>query len=213
MRFTANLPTLAILKKITFFFEKLIYFFFKRTPEFEHFDETYYFSRILRQIFYNLVRKNSRSETWTNIVNAIGKHWVKKRTHLRGRLCSLIITKMAQKNKYSRRFQVLGLWTIARKPYCRSSAGKHYSCYFSTLIFYERIINNSVCEIFLRSFANYSLVYCETLKTNYLVIMLLWTSRMQFWPHQQKIFCSKSEKSNNLEIVFEISFPKCSLQM
>ena len=38
-----------------------------------------YFSRILRKICYILVKKISRSETWTNVVKAIGKHRVQKK--------------------------------------------------------------------------------------------------------------------------------------
>ena len=61
------------------FFSKNLSIFSKKAPNFERFEKSYYFSRILRQICYNLVKKFSPSERWTNIVNAIGKHRVKKR--------------------------------------------------------------------------------------------------------------------------------------
>ena len=42
-------------EKIRVFFEKPIYFF-KKDPNFKRFEESYYFSHILRQICYNLVK-------------------------------------------------------------------------------------------------------------------------------------------------------------
>ena len=54
---TATLPPLVILKKIKFFFAKTHNFFFKKPPNFERFEKSYYFRRILRQICYNSVKK------------------------------------------------------------------------------------------------------------------------------------------------------------
>ena len=62
-----NLPHLAILKNFKFFFEKPICFS-KKNPNFERFEDSYFLSRILRQICYNLVNKK-RSER-ANIVLA-----------------------------------------------------------------------------------------------------------------------------------------------
>ena len=59
----------AILEKFKGFFSKKPIYFSKKIPNFERFENSYYSSRILRQIHYNLVKKKiSRSETWTNIV-------------------------------------------------------------------------------------------------------------------------------------------------
>ena len=59
---TANLPPLAILKKDQIFFKKPS--FFQKNPNFERFEKSYYFSRILRQICDNLViKKFSSSES------------------------------------------------------------------------------------------------------------------------------------------------------
>ena len=52
---TANLPPLPILKKIKFCFQKKT--FFSKRPNFRMFEKSYYFSRLLWQICYNLVRK------------------------------------------------------------------------------------------------------------------------------------------------------------
>ena len=52
-----NLPQLAILKKFKVFSDKT-HLFFQKTPNFECFQNSYYSSRILRQICYNLVKKN-----------------------------------------------------------------------------------------------------------------------------------------------------------
>ena len=102
MHFTANLSPLGFLKKSFFFFEKPIYFF-KKDPNFERFEKSYYFSRILRQICYNLVKKclhvQKREQTCRCRVNAIGNHRVKKTSemvHLRGRFCFHILKNMAQ---------------------------------------------------------------------------------------------------------------------
>ena len=72
MHSTAKLSPFAILKKKPSIL--------KKNPIFERFEKSYYFSRILQQICYHSVKKVSRSETATNIVNAIRKHRVKKRS-------------------------------------------------------------------------------------------------------------------------------------
>ena len=54
---TANLPPLSILKKIQVFFQKNPSIFPEKNPNFERFENSYYSSRILRQICYNLVKK------------------------------------------------------------------------------------------------------------------------------------------------------------
>ena len=79
--FTANLPLLAILKKNGSFSRKT-HLSFQKNPNIERFEKSYNFSRILRQSCYNLVEKifTFRNVTWTNIVNAIGKNRVEKRT-------------------------------------------------------------------------------------------------------------------------------------
>ena len=53
---TAKLLLLAILKKIDFFLRKT-HTLFKKNPSFERFEKSYYFSRILRQFCYNLIKK------------------------------------------------------------------------------------------------------------------------------------------------------------
>ena len=54
---TEKLPPLGFSKKDQAFLEKNIYFFSKKNPNFERFEESYYFKRILHQICYNLVQK------------------------------------------------------------------------------------------------------------------------------------------------------------
>ena len=81
---TANLSPLSLLKKKQVFFRKT-HFFSKKPPKFERFEKSHYFSRILQQICYNLVKKNSRSVMWLYCrcwrvgVNVGGKHRVKKK--------------------------------------------------------------------------------------------------------------------------------------
>ena len=61
-------------------FEK-VQAYFRKNPNFEPFETFYYFSRILRQICYNLVKRNfqvQKRERTSLKVN--GKHRVKKRT-------------------------------------------------------------------------------------------------------------------------------------
>ena len=53
--FYSNFATFKDFEKIQVFFEKPIYFF-KKDPNFERFEESYYFSRILRQISDNSVK-------------------------------------------------------------------------------------------------------------------------------------------------------------
>ena len=55
-------------QKFKVFFRKKTHLFFHKNPNFERSANSYYSSRILWQICYNLVKKNWRSETWTNIV-------------------------------------------------------------------------------------------------------------------------------------------------
>ena len=64
---SANLPLLAILRRIQVFFRKSPTLFSKNT-NFERFEKSYYFSHILWQICYNLViKKISRSEPDTSV--------------------------------------------------------------------------------------------------------------------------------------------------
>ena len=80
MHSTANLPPLAILKMKVFSLKKIIFFFKKPkfwtlweilniVRNFEHCEKFYYFSRILRHIYCNLVKKNPRSESVRNSRN------------------------------------------------------------------------------------------------------------------------------------------------
>ena len=72
MHSTANLPPLAILTNPSICSKIL---------NFERFDKSYYFSRILQQICYNLVKKKftfRREQTADFGVYAIGKYRVKK---------------------------------------------------------------------------------------------------------------------------------------
>ena len=85
-----SLPHVAILKYFKFFWKKL--YFSKKPQILERFENFLYWSRILRQNCYYLVKKIiSRSEVNKMAVvgvNAIGKHRVKKTSeiaHLRGR--------------------------------------------------------------------------------------------------------------------------------
>ena len=57
---TANMPTLAILKKSSFFSKP--FFVLPKKSKFVRFEITYYFSRILPQICYNLVNKNFQAQ-------------------------------------------------------------------------------------------------------------------------------------------------------
>ena len=52
----ANLLPLAVLKKVKIF-SKSPSFFFKKSANFDHFVKVYFFSRILRQSCYNLMKK------------------------------------------------------------------------------------------------------------------------------------------------------------
>ena len=116
---TANLPPLAILKNVIFF-EKSIYFSKKKT-NFDRLEKSYYFSRILgRQICHNFLEKKSRSETWENIVNAIGKHQVKKRTIWVEEFATIFYIYMAQINNYSFQSQENMLE-------CFERCGRHFS--------------------------------------------------------------------------------------
>ena len=69
--FKANFPLLAIFKNNVFFFSKNPSL--SENQNVEGFGKSEYFSRVLRQICYKLVERNSPSETSTNIVNAIAK--------------------------------------------------------------------------------------------------------------------------------------------
>ena len=72
--FYKNLPYVAILKNIKIFFPKKHLFFQKKKTNFERFENSFYFGRILRQNCYNLVKKNSRSDVNKNAdvgVNAL----------------------------------------------------------------------------------------------------------------------------------------------
>ena len=54
---TANLLPLAIFKKIQDFYRKTHLFFLKKKPNVEHFEKSYYLSCILRQVYFNLMKK------------------------------------------------------------------------------------------------------------------------------------------------------------
>ena len=54
---TANLPLLGIFKTKSSFFLKNAPILLKKEKSFEQIEDSYCFSRILRQIFYNLVKK------------------------------------------------------------------------------------------------------------------------------------------------------------
>ena len=60
---TKNLRHLAIFKKIQGLVSKETLVFFQKQPEYRSLSKFYYFSRSLWKIYYNLLVKNSRSET------------------------------------------------------------------------------------------------------------------------------------------------------
>ena len=76
MHSAANLPPLAILKKNQFFFQKLIYFL-KKT-KLSVLKSPYISVAFYAKFAAIWWKKISGSETWTNIVNAIGSHRLKK---------------------------------------------------------------------------------------------------------------------------------------
>ena len=59
--FYSKFPTFSDFKKYQDFTDKPIYFF--KSPNFERFEKFYYFSRILRQICYNLMEKKFDIQT------------------------------------------------------------------------------------------------------------------------------------------------------
>ena len=79
--FCGKFATFGDFWKIKSFFEKPIYFF-EKTPNFERFENFYNFSRILRKICYNLMKKNFTFRTSQHRFGAssIDKH--RKKTHL-----------------------------------------------------------------------------------------------------------------------------------
>ena len=66
--FYSKFATFSNFEKIQDFFRKSHLFFFWKNPNFERFEIFHYFSRILRQICYNLMEKNS--ESWTTDVGS-----------------------------------------------------------------------------------------------------------------------------------------------
>ena len=86
---TAILVPSVIFKNSRFFFEKPIYFFKKK---FERFENSCYFSRILRQTCYNLMKKiaiqtRKKTDVGTFTRAQLAKIGLKKRTYFRGRFC------------------------------------------------------------------------------------------------------------------------------
>ena len=100
--FTKFFPTLDVLKKLIVCFQKN-HLFFQKRPKIWMFSEIKLFQSYSTENLLKFgINKFSRSETWTFwptsfSVNAIGKHQVKKRTHLRGKFCFHILN-MAQNN-------------------------------------------------------------------------------------------------------------------
>ena len=95
-----KLATFSDFETLQVFFRKQHIYFPEKFPNFERF-ETFHFST--RNPLLHFDEKNSRSDvnkTADVRVNSIGKHWVKERTHLRGRFC-LHLSNMAQNNNYS----------------------------------------------------------------------------------------------------------------
>ena len=88
---TANLLLQRFLKNSRVFSQKTHLFFLKKNPNFERFEKFYCFSRILRQICYNLMKKNWHSNTWTRVGSftraQLANIGEKERTYLRGRFC------------------------------------------------------------------------------------------------------------------------------
>ena len=79
--FTANLPPLAVLEKFKFFWKSPPFFSKKKSQILNVLRNLTISVRILRQIFYKLVGKSFtfRGEQAADVVvNAIGKHRVKK---------------------------------------------------------------------------------------------------------------------------------------
>ena len=97
---TANLLPFSILKKNQVF--RKTHQFFQKILNLDRFEKSYYFSRILRQTCNNLVKKFSRSETWTNIVNAVGKLRDRQKwTIWEEAFAFIILKKMAQNNFFA----------------------------------------------------------------------------------------------------------------
>ena len=75
--------------------------FFKK--KFEPFEKSYYFSRILRQICYNLLIKSFQTQKVSqHRTLSIGIHWVKKNVRVERMIFSYIIN-MAEKQKAATR--------------------------------------------------------------------------------------------------------------
>ena len=87
----ANLLPLAVLKKVKIF-SKSPSFFLKKSANFDHFVKVYFFSRILRQSCYNLMKKidiQTREQPLLARLRDLNwqKSGQKKRTLFRGRFC------------------------------------------------------------------------------------------------------------------------------
>ena len=90
MHFEKNWPQLAILKTSKVSFSKKPIYISKKNPKFEPFEISFFSSRTLRQICYNLVRKHFQVETSTNYRCWRERNWQtlgEKRTNLRGVFC------------------------------------------------------------------------------------------------------------------------------
>ena len=93
MHSTANLPLLAILEKLKFSSEKLIYFF-KKTQN----------SNVLRNLTISVAFNGKCATTVVKSMRKRERNWqnrVFKKFALSGRLCSNIINNMAQNNETS----------------------------------------------------------------------------------------------------------------
>ena len=100
--FYEKFATCSNFRKNSNFFSKNPSILFKK-PNFERFEKSYCFSRILRQLCYNWMKKiHLNNRCWLFYASSIGKHRVKKRTYLRVRFCFHIPKNMAQNNKAER---------------------------------------------------------------------------------------------------------------
>ena len=96
-----NFPLVAILKVFKIFFGKKTYLFSKKS-KFWTFWEFFYSSRILRQIFYNLVKKKQfHVQTWKELPMFAWTQWANiTLAHLRGRFCFHIFNMAKNKNSH-----------------------------------------------------------------------------------------------------------------
>ena len=99
-----KLAHVAILKNFKVFFRKNPSIF-PRDPKFERFENSYYSSRILRQICYNLVKRKFHVQKGERTSFQCERNWptsgkkTSEMTHLSGRFCFHILKNMPQNNK------------------------------------------------------------------------------------------------------------------